>query len=123
MGRYPSRNGLALHPQELGFEIVEPKHRLTNNHHRYFCGNAYRERIPRLFRGLETHVHTLLIPAHSALHRQYPEPVMPKEWQMVDVLDEYMTINGVLNVIRESKTNESYQIQPEQWQRIRDGKH
>jgi hypothetical protein len=46
---------------------------------------------------------------------------MPHEGLMIDVLDEYLSLNGVLNIVRERKTNTQYQIHAAEWQQIRKG--
>lgn len=118
--RYPVRNGRVVPVTELGFEIVTPKRRVTNNHHLYFDRAWYQDkRYRQVFRGLLPHVVTLSISDHEELHDRYSAPIMPPDIQMIDTVEEYLTLNGVIDVVREQRTCEVYQIQTEQWQGIR----
>lgn len=117
--RYPSRNGLALPPEELGLRVVEAQRRVTSNHHLYWPGRNYQGPVSHLFRALVPHVVPLLIQEHEELHHEYSPPVMPKEGLMVDVIDEYVAMNGVINAVYDRRTMEHYQITAEQWARIR----
>lgn len=121
MGRYPTQSGGRIVPvTELGFEIVPHERRHTTNHHMWFNRASYQDtRIKQVFRGLLPHVVTLPVYQHQELHDIYSAPVIPKEVHMVDVLEEYMALNGVLDVVREKKTNQVYQIEPDQWQQIK----
>ena len=120
--RYPVRNGLAIPTEELGFERVPHQRRLTTNHHSYFCREQYKDsRVKQIFRGLLPHVVTLSISDHMELHERYSAPIMPRDGLMIDVIDEYLSLNGVIDVVREKRTNETYEILPEQWNLIRNG--
>jgi hypothetical protein len=63
----------------------------------------------------------MYLPEHNNLHESFDAPTVPSDIIMQDVLEEYIAINGVLNVVREHKTNETYQISPTEWGRIRNG--
>lgn len=118
--RYPVRSGLAIPPNELGFEIVTPKRRETTNHHAYWERTLYRDVAHRrVFRGLITNVYTLGIKDHQKLHEVYSRPVMPKDIQMIDCVEEYLSLNGVIDVVREKRTCETYQIESDTWQNIK----
>lgn len=119
MGRYPSRNGLAIPVTELGYSVVEPQRRVTNNHHLYFERNRYRQPIHQLFRGLVTNVYTMYIHDHTELHEKYDRPFVPELSKMYDVLEEYIALNGVLDVVKEQKTNQTYQVTTDQWELVR----
>ena len=119
MSRYATRNGLAIPIEELGYEVVERQRKLTSNHHRQFPREAYKETRPRqIFRGLVTNVQTMWIPEHADLHERYSAPVMPSDFLMIDVVEEYLAMNGVIDVVCEQKTNEHYQVTQQQWDRI-----
>jgi hypothetical protein len=75
--------------------------------------------IRHQFRNLVSNVVTMHNDQHQELHEIYSGPVIPRLELMVDVLDEYLAINGVINCIREKKTSEVYQIQPQQWELIK----
>lgn len=118
--RYPTRNGLIVPPSELGFETVPHKRRETSNHHAYFNRAEYRDvSYRRIFRGLVTNVFTLSIYDHQELHEVYSPPVMPKDIQMIDVVEEYLASNGVIDVVREKRTCNTYQIESDTWQNIK----
>ena len=120
MSRYPSRNGIALPIQEIGFEIVPQQRGITSNHHYYFNRASYHFiPIRHQFRNLVDHVISMENLEHENLHYRFTPPVIPRTELMIDVLDEYLALNGVINCVREKKTNEVYEIQPEQWQIIR----
>jgi predicted protein tyrosine phosphatase len=121
MSRYPRQEGLAVPVQNLGYEIVPHKRGSTTNHHLYYNRASY-QGIPirHQFRNLVDHVVTMENAPHQELHYRFTPPVIPRTELMIDVLDEYMALNGVLNCVREKKTNEIYQIQPDHWQVLRD---
>ena len=125
MSRWPTtKSGLAVSPAELGYETVPYKRGVTNNHHQYWPRAKYAEQpLLRTFRGLPLHVNTLRITQHSELHEDYDPPKTPSLNAMIDVVEEYLFMNGVIDVIRESKTNEMYQLNSEQWQNIRNGQN
>jgi hypothetical protein len=93
----------------------------TNNHHVYFDRADYIHgpRWRGIFRSLVPHVYPMLVTDHFDLHDQFDAPKMPRDGLMIDVIDEYAALNGVLNLVHEKRTNETYQITLEQWERIR----
>ena len=117
--RYPSKDGLAVHPEQLGLRVVPFERRLTNNYHRYWPKSNYQGFVTHIFRGLVTNVHTMLIEEHDQLHRDFSAPQMPKEGLMIDCVDEYLALNGIIEVVKDRVTAEHYQITAEQWARIR----
>lgn len=118
--RWPSRNGLAIPVEELGYTIVPHEKGRTTNHHENWPKRNFQEiRYKQVFRNLVSQVVTLPIEQHQNLHDDYNPPIMPKDTQMIEVVDEYLATYGVINCVREAKTNQVYQIQPEQWQLIR----
>jgi len=123
MSRYPvDERGIARPVQEMGFESVEWERRKTNNHHRQEPRVEYqRSQIAHWVRGLVPHVETMWIPEHSRLHNQFKPPVMPSNSQMIYVLDEYMFTHGVLDVVCERATNQIYQVNQEQYEKVRNG--
>lgn len=121
MPRYPRQiSGLAKPVTELGFEVVEQERGKTSNHHLYYPRHNYSD-IPlrHTFRNLVDHVQTMWIPEHNTLHRRYTETPIPRHELMVEVLDEYMALNGVINCVYENKTNQVRQVDQNQWDRIR----
>jgi hypothetical protein len=120
--RYPTRNGLAIGPSELGLDTPEHQKGKTNNHHLYFRRQSY-NCVPhrQIFRGLVPHVQPLWIAEHTALHERYDPPKMPQDNLMIDVIEEYLSLNGVLDVVREHQTNSSYQLTAHQWEGIKRG--
>ena len=121
--KYPTRNGLIISPYELGY--AEPTEtdidsRLTTNHHGYFTKKMYgRTAIRHTFRNLVDHVSPLVKEEHQELHDKYTPPQMPHLGLMVDVLDEYMALNGVINLVREKATNEIREMTESQWEQTR----
>lgn len=122
MSRYPSQSrGRIVPVTELGYEIVPQQRGISSNHHYYF-NRAYYHNIPirHQFRNLVDHVVPMEIRQHNDLHNRYTPPVTPRTELMIDVLDEYLALNGVINCVYEKKTNEVYEIHEEQWQLIRE---
>jgi hypothetical protein len=118
--KYPTNRGLIVPPPELGFETVTPKRRETTNHHGYYNRADYRDiSYRRVFRGLITNVYTLDIQDHQELHERYAPPVMPKDSLMIDVVEEYLATNGVIDVVREKRTCDTYQVTSDQWLALR----
>ena len=118
--RYPvNRQGLALSVQELGFEVVKHERRLTNRHHLQFEKNMYTSPLQRVFRGLCNRVVDMRIIDHNALHERYSAPKMPSGIVMIDTIEEYLYLNDVIDVVRECKTSETYQIGYDAWQQIK----
>lgn len=121
MGRYPSKNGIALPVQEVGYETVPHERGKTTNHHRQYTREQYRQtRIGQVFRGLLSNLDILTLPDHVNLHNRFAPPIMPSEVQMIDVVEEYLFLHGQIDVVREKKTNETYPIFQDQWNVIRD---
>lgn len=122
MNRYPRyESGLARPVTELGFEVVEQVRGKTNNHHLYYPRPNYQSPLKTTFRNLTDHVHPMWIVEHNILHRRYSETQIPHEQLMIEVLDEYMALNGVINCVYENKTNQLRQVTQNMYERIRDG--
>jgi predicted protein tyrosine phosphatase len=121
MQRYPRSSGLALPVTELGYEIVSHQRGLTTNHHLYY-NKAFYLNVPirHQFRNLVDHVVTMVNDPHQELHNRFKPPVVPRTELMIDVLDEYLALKGVINCVYEKRTNQTYQITPDQWARIRE---
>jgi len=118
--RYPvDSSGLAIHPYELGFSIPTQenlRYRNTSNHHHFWTRQQYgRSAIHHTFRNLVDHVSPLVRQEHQSLHDKYSPPQMPHVGLMIDVLDEYMALNGVINLVREKATNEVREMSAEHW--------
>lgn len=120
MSRYPTRNGLAIPVEELGYSRLEtPIRKQTSNHHLQFERRRYeKEPYMRVFRGLLDRVPIMWIPEHVDLHDRYSAPIMPSKFTMIDTVEEYLAINGVIDVVCEHRTNEQYQLTQQQWDRI-----
>jgi len=120
--RYPVRNGRIVPVTDLGYDIVPFERRQTTNHHMWYNRVDYMDtRYKQVFRGLLPHVVTMPILQHLDLHDNFSPPKQPTDLVMIDVIEEYLSLNGVIDCVRERKTNETYQIEPEQWQQIRGG--
>lgn len=118
--RYPvNKQGIALPIQEVGFEVVQHQRRLTNRHHLQFERNNYTSPLQRVFRGLSSRVVDMWIADHNELHERYSAPRIPSEVAMIDVVEEYLSLYGVIDVVREKRTHETYQIESGTWQNIK----
>ena len=122
--KYPThRNGLIVSPYEL--EYTQPtdrdiERRRTTNHHLYWTKQQYgTTAIRHTFRNLVDHVEPLLRREHEGLHDKYTPPPIPHEGLMIDVLDEYMALNGVINLVREKATNEVREMSAAHWEQTR----
>jgi len=120
VSRFPLSQGLAVPITELGYEIVPRQRGATSQHHMYFNRASYHNiPIRHQFRNLVDHVVTMENGAHQELHYRFTPPVIPRTELMIDVLDEYLALNGVINCVHEKRTNDTYQIPPERWEVIR----
>lgn len=118
--RYPVRNNRIVPVTELGYEIVPHERRLTTNHHMWFCRTDYMDtRYKQVFRGLLSHVVTMPVLQHHDLHDEFSAPKQPSPTVMIDTVEEYLDLHGVIDVVREKRTHETYQLSAEQWQQIR----
>lgn len=118
--RYPvNKQGIALPIQEVGFEVVQHQRRLTNRHHLQYERNNYTSPLQRVFRGLSSRVVDMWIIDHNELHERYSAPRVPTDIQMIDVVEEYLSLYGVIDVVREKRTHETYQIESGTWQNIK----
>lgn len=118
--RYPvNKQGIALPIQEVGFEVVQHQRRLTNRHHLQFERNNYTSPLQRVFRGLSSRVVDMWIIDHNELHERYSAPRVPTDIAMIDVVEEYLSLYGVIDVVREKRTHETYQIESGTWQNIK----
>lgn len=118
--RYPvNKQGIALPIQEVGFEVVQHQRRLTNRHHLQYERNNYTSPLQRVFRGLSSRVVDMWIIDHNELHERYSAPRVPTDIQMIDVVEEYLSLYGVIDVVREKRTHETYQIELGTWQNIK----
>ena len=121
--KYPTRNGLVISPYEI-FDIPTKQdlntRRRTTRHHAYWQRNDYRDnRIHSVFRNLVTNVYDLLQDQHENLHHDFDAPPKPKDSLMIDVVEEYLSLNGTIDCIREKRTHEIYQLTSDQWASIR----
>lgn len=119
--RYPTtKAGIAVPPQELGYDVVLPERRKTSQHHLFFERRMYQDsRLHSVFRGLVSNVYTLPNTQHNELHERYSAPRVPTDTQMIDVVEEYLSLYGVIDVVREKRTHETYQIESGTWQNIK----
>lgn len=125
--RYPTRGKLIINPFELGYhqptEADSP--RRVNVHHGYFDRHRYDLRHRHVFRNLITNVYPMLVDEHNAgrdsLHHVYDAPPVPPDVLMIDVVEEYLALNGVIECVREKQTKSTYHIQPEEWAHIKLG--
>lgn len=124
--RYPTRSGLIVSPYELGCSVPTPEQLSTRRavtiHHGYWERDRYTGlRHRAVFRSLVTNTFPLLALQHVELHEDFDAPRRPKDALMIDVLDEFISINGVIECIREKQTRSTYLIQPDDWAGIKRG--
>lgn len=118
--RYPvNRQGLALPVQEVGFEVVQHQRRVTNRHHLQYEKGMYTSPLQRVFRGLASRVVDMRIIDHNELHETYSAPRIPSEVAMIDCVEEYLATYGVIDVVREKRTHQTYQIESGTWHNIK----
>lgn len=118
--RYPvTSSGLAVPVQELGFEVVPHVRKETNRHHLQFSRSNYvNDPVRRIFRGLADRVVELNMEDHHNLHERYCAPKMPSEVAMIDCVEEYLSVHGVIDVVYESRTQQTYQVDADRWNLI-----
>lgn len=118
--RYPvTRSGLAVPVQELGYDVVPHQRHRTNRHYMQWTKLEYAGTpVHRIFRGLADRVVDMRLEDHSDLHQTYSPPRMPSETAMIDCVEEYLSIHGVIDVVYESRTHETYQVEPSRWDLI-----
>lgn len=126
--RYPThRNGLIIPPYEIGYGIpTEADRRIrrrTNIHHAYWPWSALRdEPIKRVFGSLITNTYPMFSEEHNMgqdnLHADYSAPRLPDLGVMVEVVDEYLDLHGVIDCISHKKTSEIYQVTRPEWQHL-----
>lgn len=75
--------------------------------------------LHRAFRGLFSRVVIMEIPAHTNLHREYSAPRIPKDIVMADVIEEYYLEHGQIDIVREKRTCETYELDVDTWQIIK----
>lgn len=130
--RYPTRrNGLIVPPAEIGFTVptVEQLQTrgLTSIHHGYYPAPRFdSERYASVFRNLIDNTYPMLNVEHNqgkpTLHSRYREGVKrPSDSLMIEVVDDYLMMNGVIVCVKEHRTCSTYQIQPEEWRHIKKG--
>ena len=120
--RYPSKNGLALPIQEVGYEPVVYMRRVTNRHHLQFNRAEYaRSPLRRIFRGLSNRVVDMYIADHTELHNRFRPPIIPTDIQMIDCVEEFLSIHGVIECVREKNTHDPYLVGQDQWEQIKRG--
>lgn len=126
MSHYPvQKGGLIVPPQELGFSIPTPEQMGVRGecsiHHGYYPVNRFNQtRYGSVFRNLIVNTFPMLNVEHNdgqrTLHTRYREGVYkPNDGVMIDVVDEYLAMNGVVHCIRENHTREIYEIQRKDW--------
>lgn len=118
--RYPTDSrGLAVPIEEVGFEAVPHVRRTTNRHHLYWTRNRYdKDPLKRVFRNFMPHVQTMRVPDHDLLHELYDPPKMPNNTLMIDVLEEYMSLHGVIDAVGRHNASEHRIITPAEWNLI-----
>lgn len=124
--RWPTRNGLIIPPHEIGFHVPTTEElntrRAVTIHHGYWERERYLGlRHRTVFRNLITNVYPLLANEHTRLHEDFDAPRRPKDSLMIEVLDDFISLHGVIECIREKQTRSTYLIQPEDWAGIKRG--
>ena len=89
MESYPTRQGIAVSPNELYLPYSRDKRR--NNHHAEFSERVMgRTAVTLALRNLERHQYVMPIDTHDWLHRKYSPPALPTLEQAVrEVMDAY----------------------------------
>lgn len=127
MRRYPTRNGIPISPYELGYTKPTPEdygiRRRVNIHHGVFPWSKLREHsISIVFGSLVTNTFPMIATEHNMgrfnLHHDYEPPVLPSLDRMVDVVDEYLALNGIIDCRNHGNTNEMYQVTAQKWDRL-----
>lgn len=130
MGKYPSRDGLAVSPYELGFTEPTPEqittHKRVEFHHIYHYGRYYDQESDgygawrQVFRNMVANVVPLLIEEHNGapqtLHGRYRPPQIPKDALMIDVLEQEITESGLILQHTPRRAAAPRIITPDQWQ-------
>lgn len=125
--RYPTRNGLIISPYELGLSIpteeqLNTRRRVTRHHGYFTRANYNSSRVHSVFRNLVTNTFDLLAEEHENLHHDFDAPIKPRETVMIDVIEEYLSLHGTVDCIREKRTHDIYHISPDEWASTR-GRH
>lgn len=94
--QYPTRLGLPIHPQELGFTVynvqaeslsVLPE---VNNHHNAWSRQRMLQlRMTEMFRNLESNQFIMPVEDHKGLHATYTEPELALSGVMNYLQDAY----------------------------------
>lgn len=120
MERYPTLEGLAIPIQRLGYEVVSLEVPRTQGHHLYFERDWYStEPVRHIFRNLLGHVARMYPVDHSDLHNRFRPPVMPRDYQMIEVIDAFAEEHNAVVCHREKKLRETYEISPDRWEQIK----
>lgn len=102
--------------------MVAEDTRRTQGHHLYFLREWYAQtRTRNIFRNLVGHVVRMRPVDHQELHNRFGPPLMLRDWEMIDYLDDVISQNGLLEVHKERKLRETYQVTPPEWEAIRGG--
>lgn len=130
MGKYPSNDGLAVHPYELGFTEPTPEQiqmpRRVEFHHIYHYGRYYDPESDgygawrQVFRNLVPNVVPLLIEEHNGapntLHGKYKPPQMPKDTKMIEFIEQELSINGLILLHNSRRSLPPRILTPNDWQ-------
>lgn len=124
--KYPTRrSGLIVPPAEIGLTVPTPEQlqtrRVCTVHHGYWERHRYDIRHRAVFRSLVTNTFPLLAEEHVDLHEKFDAPKRPRDSLMIEVLDDYLVMNGVIECVKEKATRQVYRIQPEEWTVIKKG--
>ena len=126
--RYPTkgRTGIIVPPCELGFSVPTVEQLSTRGavtiHHGYYERARYNDvRFRSVFRNLITNTFPLLSHEHTVLPHEFQAPRRPRDDMMVEVIEDYLTCNGVIHCIKEKHTRSCFEIQPEEWNAIKRG--
>lgn len=89
MKRYPTRNGIAVTPNELW--LPRPRTRETNTHHNEWTAKSLgRSAVTLALRNLERHQYVLPVNVHNYIHDHYDPPQLPTEGQAAkEVIEAY----------------------------------
>lgn len=128
MKRWPIDNGRPVSPYEMRFTEPTPEdltiRGLVTMHHGVYPWSALAQNaISMTYGSLRPHIFPMYAREHNMgrhnLHSEFSPPKLPNLVQMQDVIEEYLSLNGVIDCVCHKKTREQYQITAQQWARIR----
>lgn len=129
--RYPThQDGLAVCVYELGYsrppEALLSVKGLFNVHHLYWPHSKLNnDPVMRIFKDAFANTRLMHAREHNTgkdtLHTEYDPPRIPKLGTMIDFLDEQIGTFGVIDCVKQNKTNEHVFVTACEWERAKNG--